>query len=795
MLGLTLLGLAWPAFAGDARQSAAEADWHRSDALPASLARRLPSFCAGRYLEPDFPLPRDADSRDQDIHARAERMDYEVGSWASFDGGVTLTQGNLTLEAASARVHELTEQAEAQGGIRLRLPGLLVHGERGEFSLATGAGGADDVSFLLHDNAMRGAAARLSLDEAGNLRIQRAAMTRCEPGHDGWALTGRDIRIDAGEPFGTIRHATLQVYGVPVLYSPYISFPVTDERMSGFLLPDLGFSSDEGLDIRVPYYFNLAPNYDATLAARSIARRGAGFDVELRHLSPTSETELGGAWLYRDSRFDGRYDKDDFDDLEIPGRFEPADRWLVSVDHQQRLGAVDLLVDYAAVSDGDYFRDLGTDLSVTSRRQIERRGEVRYQADGLTTRLWAQDFQQLDPERREAYQRLPELELSYFRRLGGTLLPDWATGLSGSVYSSWSRFERDNTGLSGVNQINGDRLHIEPRLRLPLEAMYGFLRTEVGYRYTAYDLTDLPEGFERRPERGVALASVDSGLYFDRPVTLLGADWNQTLEPRLYYLYQEFEEQSQLPRFDASELTFSFAQLFRDNRFAGVDRIGDANQLSAAVTTRFQRDDTGHERFRASIGRIFFFDDRRVTLSGSPGTEAERAASAWAAETRLALGSHWQLRGGLIWNPYDDELAESSVQLQYRGDRHQQGDGQRLFNVGYRNRVDASPEIRQSEISVLWPLASHWSVLGYWNYDFEFNRTIEGFGGLEYNDCCWQVRVVGRRSLRIPNERQPELASNQRGVYVQVVFRGMGGVGGRVEPIMENGIRGYRRQQ
>ncbi len=791
LLGLSLLLSALPGMAESETlrtlqpgQQAADVDWHQRTQLTPAQLRQLPSYCPGTYLEPAFPLPLAADNSAEPLAARAGRLDFQLDGWAELEQGVLLRQGNRSLQAEQARFHDPTRQLHASGSLLLREPGLLVSAESAQLNLDSGAAQAEQVGFLLHGRALRGAAQRLHLDAAGNLQVDRASFTRCEPGHGGWQVTGARINIDQDSPWGKVRHAQLRIYNVPVLYVPYLEFPVTDERMSGFLLPDVGYSGDAGLDVRLPYYLNLAPNYDATLAPRTITRRGSGGDLELRHLGANSRTEAGGAFLYRDQRYNGTLDIDDYRALNLTAPFRPADRWLVSLEHEQRWGALRGRIDYAAVSDRDYFRDLGTDLGVSSQVQLERRGELRYRTGNLDARLWAQNYQRLDERSLPAYQRLPELELRYTGSSPGLLQT--------SLYSSWSRFERSRTALTGINAIQGNRLHLEPRLRLPLDAIYGFMHTELGYRYTAYDLTDVPSGVDASPTRRIALASVDGGLFFDRPLQALGQEWTQTLEPRLYYLYQQYRDQSELPRFDVTALNFSFSQLFRDNRFAGIDRIGDANQLSVAVTSRFLRADNGRERLRANLGQILYFDDRRVTRAGAPTLADRRSNSAWAGELVGGLGPHWRARASALWNPYDGALDESAVHLQYRGDRHRLGDGEKLLNLGLRTRRQDDPLVKQTEVSSYWPLAARWSVLGYWHYDLEYQRTLEGFAGLEYNDCCWRVRVVGRRHYRVPNSRLQDEGRNQRGIYVQLIFKGMADVGGRLESIMENGIRGYR---
>jgi LPS-assembly protein len=355
----------------------------------------------------------------------------------------------------------------------------------------------------------------------------------------------------------------------------------------------------------------------------------------------------------------------------------------------------------------------------------------------------------------------------------------------------WADFDRDTQNAVGLAAITGARTHLEPRLSLPLSWPFGFLTMTAGYRYTVYDLEQDSSAsglqlVEETPERKIGLGSIDGGLFFERDLEWFDTGLTQTLEPRLYYLRQSFEDQSNLPLFDVSQLTFGYSQLFRSNRFAGLDRIGDANQLSAGITTRFLSRSTGVEHFRFSLGEIFYFEDRQVTLSGVPGPEEQQSSSAIAAEASARLAGNWRLNGSLVWDPHDDEVDEGGVGLQYRRDnRH-------IFNIGFRKRV--SENIEQTDVSFVWPISDHFALLGRWNYDLVSGRTIEGFGGIEYSDCCLQVRLMARHFLdsRGSGIVNFENVEADDGIFLQIVFKGLAGFGTQVESALERGIRGYR---
>lgn len=752
-------------------------DWVRG----APRDPRVAEHCDGAYVEPAYPLAVDSDPLDSPIEVRAGSVEYWIGDRAELRGGVDVTQGNRSLSTDTAVYHEVDQTIDVEGRVTVREPGLLMRGEAARFDVATGAASVDAGRFVLHHNHLRGEAAKVALDETGRLTVEGVRFTRCEPGNDSWVVGAREVDIPEGSSYGTARGAVLRVRNVPVFYSPYISFPVTDERLSGFLFPDMSYESDDGFDIALPYYFNLAPNYDATATPRWIDRRGGGGALELRHLSAHSDSELAGSYLYKDEQYNGELSRDDYEGLGLTAPFDPADRWLVSADHLGRWGNVSTFVDATRVSDDDYFRDLGTDLSLSSRIDLEQRAEIRYAAGDLQMRLWAQDFQNLDPVGLEPYQRLPELAMSYRAELPGPFVA--------SLVGSWSDFDRSSSDLVGIDRITGQRRHLEPRLQVPLGWSFGFVRLTGGYRYTKYDLDDVPEGAESEPNREIGFGSADAGLFFERETQWFGAAATQTLEPRLYYLYQEDADQASLPLFDSTDLRFGFGQLYRDNRFSGLDRIGDADQLSLGVTSRMLDASSGQERMRASLGQILYFEDRDVTLRPVESQSEQQSSSSVAGEVALALGSNWQAQSDLVWDPHDNEWTEIGAYIQYRGS------GAGIFNAGYRSNDAFDPLVEQSDVSFYWPALPHWSLLGRWNYDIQESRTIEAFGGIEFNDCCWQIRVVGRQFLSDPASLAIDNTKSDQGVFLQVVLKGLAGLGGRIDTLLENGIRGFRPEE
>ncbi len=756
--------------------------WLKRDQLTDMERRLHPAWCAGAYrfptLSPDLPSNWD----DLPVKALADQMAYDAEGWIELKGDVVITQGGREINAARVALNQSTRRAALEGGVLMRDRDLVMQGADAQINLDTEVAEIRQAEFVLVASALRGDAQTIVRDQAGDVRLTKGAFTRCEPGSRSWTISAAELHLPKGEVFGTARNALLKVRGVPVFYTPYIKFPISDERQSGYLLPQIGFSGEDGAVLGLPYYLNLAPNYDATLTPRLLSKRGAGLDAEFRHLSHWDRTVLSAGYLRNDNLYNGEFDRADWEAGRIvgdpaPDQFNPADRWLVGVDHVGRLGRLRSRLAYTAVSDRDYFRDIASDVSGVNRISVARNAELRYRRGGLLMRLWAQGFQRLDENRLAEYQRLPQLDVSYSGQGPGRL--------QYSIAAAAAAFDRDAEGFQGVLALTGERLLLEPRVTLPFVWPFGFLSASAGYHYTAYALKSSAEPIEDdSPTRGIPVGSLGGGLIFERELKIFGADMVQTLEPRLQYLYQGYEDQDQLPLFDAKALTFGYGQLFRGNRFGGIDRIGDVSRLSVGVTTRFSGSANGRERLRASLGQIFYFKDRRVTLSGRTDDDDRQDVSAIAGELSSTFANRWRVRGNLVWDPNDGQVDEGAAAISY------QAGARRILNLAYRKRLHEV--IDQTDLSFYWPISIRYAVLGRWNYDLANSRTIEGLGGIEYNDCCWRVRLLVRRYRDHPAARSLAEGDSDSGLFLQLLFKGLGGLGGRLESMLERSVRGYR---
>lgn len=676
------------------------------------------------------------------------QADDTTGTRERFElyGDVHILRAGQSLQADQVIYDQGANRAEAEGNVRFQQPGLEVDSASGYTQIEGDQAEFRDSRYELPQRNARGEASRMEKLSETRAHLEQATYTTCPPGRRDWALSAKEVDLDQSSGVGRAKHVAVRFKRVPIFYSPLLTFPIDDQRKSGFLLPTVGSSGTSGMDASIPYYWNIAPNRDATITPRYLGDRGLQLNGEYRYLSPRARGELGIEYLPGD---------------EVYG----DDRSLFSYRHNSRFGdnwSTDVTLN--AASDDDYFRDLGENLSLASTTHLERRIDVRYAQGPWSLLGRLQDFQSIGVA--DSYSRLPQL-------LAQASLPVADPRLNVHFYGEAVHFDHPQE-----TRTKGTRLDLKPSVSYDLRGAAWFLRPTASLRHTAYQLQDTAPDAPDSPSRTTPIASVDGGLFFERDTSLGGQPMLHTLEPRLFYLYVPFEEQDDLPVFDTSRLDFGFAQLFRDNRFSGADRQSAANQLTAALTSRLLHADSGRERLRASIGQIYYFRDRDVTLPGqAPDTEG---SSSWVAEVGLSLWRHSSLTAGVQYDSHRRETERASLLYRY-----QTGPG-RIFNVGYRFREN---DLEQTDVAFIWPITQRWSAIGRWNYSVEDELTLESFAGVEYDACCWTVRVVAREYI---NEIGGE---TNTGFYIQLLLKGLTSVGSGLDGLLERGILGYGRDR
>ncbi|MEF3193165.1 MAG: LPS assembly protein LptD, partial [Halothiobacillaceae bacterium] len=529
--------------------------------------------------------------------------------------------------------------------------------------------------------------------------------------------------------------------GVPLFYSPWLDFPLDNRRASGFLYPDVGLSDQRGFEIAVPWYWNIAPERDATLTLRPMSKRGLMLSGEYRELWREGRGQVNLDWLPHDN---ARGDDH---------------RYLLSAQADSRLGDWNGSLALRRASDMDFMRDFSLTPwgSITDYLESHVRAVRSFGRWNLL--LQAQQWQTLTYNVTEAarpYRRMPQILLT-----GGEDVGPLRLTLESEAVRFAHEFEPNP---------EGERYAIQPALSLPLEGRWYSITPRLAFDAVRYQLED--KGFDR----ATPIASLDARLFFDR----FGERMHQQLEPRLYYLYVPYREQDG-PLFDSGPLTPSLSRLFGPNRFTGRDRLGDAHALSYALTWRALDAREGFERASVAIGQRYRFSDERITLSGQP-----QAAGAGEVMGELGLGFNrsWRLHLLAATDPALDQLTQTDALLGFRGT------DQRLFNLHYAKHEDhpGLPDLEQVGISFAWPVARQWRLLGSVVQDLKGEAVILALAGVEYDSCCWRLRFGARRYVvDTPN---PEVIELDSAVLIQLELKGLGGLAHQADRTFERDILG-----
>ena len=699
------------------------------------------------------------------LNANADHTEMPSATEILLHDNVRIEQGSRALTADHARLDDSSGKMDASGNVVLTDRNIEMRGSSLSADMNRDSATVHDTRYRLTDRGMHGSASEFSVDEAGFITLKDATFTTCPEGDESWLLSADEMLLDRNEGWGEAWNMSIDLFGVPAIYMPWLTFPIDDRRRSGILMPSFSNDDDNGLDIAVPYYWNIAENYDATLTPRWIENRGFQLGTEFRYL-----TEASTGTIYAEALPNDRDVSDDRD----------ADRWSYDVKHRTQLSPRwHTSIDASGVSDDFYFEDLGRNIAVANANTLTRSGIIGYRDRHwqITGEVLQTQVLQI-PEISEPYRKQPELRfLGQYPRILGPL----AFALSGSA----TRFDHPN-----VNRQLADRTDVAPQLSLPMKAIWGYLTPTVKYRYSEYELTNQLTDEVSTLERELPIYSLDSGLFFERELSAFNRDLVQTLEPRVYGLYVPYEDQDALPLIDTSEPTPSYSQLFRDNRFTGVDRQGDARQISVGVTTRFLSADGGEELLRFSLGQAHYQDDRQVTLLATdPDDTSDR--SPIFAEGAVHLNDRLELRGLAGWDEQENNTVRGSFAIHYEPDER------RVVNIEHRYREYRDRTAEQTDFSFAWPLSGYWQMVGRWQHDLSEDTDIDSFLGIEYESCCWAVRVVGRRYLNVQLDEDGGIIGTtpdefDRGIYFQFVFKGLGGAGGNsLRSLLTENIDGY----
>jgi LPS-assembly protein len=680
------------------------------------------------------------------IQLEAGRVEGRLGEEpaASLTEGIVLRRADKLAGADSAHYDPETRSLHLDGDVRFEDPGTQVISDSAEFGYDSGHILFSGAEFSLSNNG-RGAAERLQIDQEGLLQLDAVSYTTCPPGSNDWLVEAADIDLDTKSGVGTARGMKLRFQGIPILYAPYLSFPITDARKSGVLTPEIGSTSRSGTEVRVPWYWNIAPNYDATITPRLLTDRGVQMQTQFRYLTEAHRGQIDAEYLHDDSVVN-----DSRSYISVDHRSLFRNRWRNEIEFRE-------------VSDNQYFEDLGSSLSMSSTTHLNRSLRFDHHTDTLSLFGQVQDFQTIDDAILpvdQPYQRLPQL-------LASGYWPDRWLGMDYSLDAEIVNFDR-SVGVTGW------RMNVAPAAKLSIARPGWFITPEVAVDYTSYQLDDTAVGEPDSPDRLLPISSIDMGLVLERLMRNNGSRRLQTIEPRVLFVHVPFEDQSELPVFDTITPDLNLVQLYRKNRFLGVDRIADTDQVSLGITSRILDVATGRELMSATIGQIRYLSGSDVTLPSDPSFTDE--TSDYIAEMRFLLFRNLNFDFGHQWGTGENGTTKSQARLQYRPATN------RILNFAYRFQRDS---IEQGDISWSWPLTRKWNFVGRYNYSFRDNETLEEFYGLEYGSCCWGLRVVSRRFISTRD------GTRETTFGLQLVLKGMTSVGTAADKMLERGILGY----
>lgn len=823
-------------------------DWQLYTQRPADTT------CEGYYLTPELDLPEAHLSNEEArLFADAAEVNYSAEGGLLLKGDVRLRKGSLYLTSDQATLNGARDQAELTGSISLRQEGLLLRGAKGEYQLDTKHLRMSEAHYVVHEQRLRGSAWKLEQRPDGVVVLRDSSMTSCAPGDSAWRLVAGRLNLNRDTGFGDAYNVRMEILTVPVFYWPWFRFPIDARRHTGLLSPTLSWSKKSGLDYQQPFYWNIAPNYDATFYPRQIDKRGFMLGGELRYLTQKNSGEIYYARLNNDKAFDD------------------YDRWNFSAKHKGSLNAdFSYQLDFAQVGDDSFLKDLNSNTFVTSATELLQQLSFNYKNNGWQTRLNFQGYQKLDPDNttplapyklfdltqgrkatNQDYYRLPQLEIRKALRLNDT----WQSNFLIDLTQFGKLFDKDlggyqSTSLNPNPNNTSDyyfsnwgapdtlRLHLEPSLNAEWRWPWAYIKPQAKLKFTQYKIqpywadsltASQREGVELQPSALVPLFSLDTGLYLERDTQLLGKKLLQTLEPRLFFAYVPFVEQYQIPNFfDGAFVEEDLGQLFRAERTTGLDRVGDVKKVTLGLTQRIISQTTGRELASLGVAKAAYLEDRRIDNSywhpDAPQREDNklkedqayknvRKTSNLGLQASLSLTKDIKINSTLLWDDRFHKTESSNTYLTYTGITNSQFNLGHSYTSYYQNIGLKGPKpdtnlikdnwsyLKHAEeqvyASMIYSLNQHWRVFAKQGHDLKRSEKLDSITGVEYNSCCWQIQLVYRDWVDNPDtspgylEAAFEARKRDYGVFLNVVFKGLGGVGQPIPQLLEKEVQGY----
>ena len=727
------------------------------------------ALCRGNY---QIPSAR-AEGDEVWMTLTGKRLEYEPEEGAEVSGGVRVQFGSRVFEAETASAPQGMNPIEFEENVRYFEPGAAIWGERASYEATTETVRLESLQFLLEDRvfspevtstlpAIRGEASRIALSQ-GEVQVEEAWFTRCEPKSAGWEVSSERLVLDSEDAFATVTKARLSVADLPVLYVPWMKFPVTSERQTGWLYPDLRYEGERGAVVRLPFYWNLAPHRDLVIIPGFEGRRGGSLGLEYRHATKRTANRLIGQYLPDDEEF--------VDDH--PG--EDGSRYLVRANHSGRFGNIVTRANLTFLSDRRMHRERYDELGNSHTRwggpSVTNEGSIIYQQANWQLGIEMEQYRIDWNPNPDAYKTLPRVFFNGEKRIGGQLVANFHT--------SWSRFTNDITerDFGEVSRWSNDL-----RLEMPMRKAWGGVTASFGGAHVAFELHEERRGQQAWVDEGTSemqsgFFELDGSLNFERRSEHLRV----SLEPRALYTYRRSDDLPQVPLLDSVFSEYSVSQLFSGRSYAGTDRYADIHQVAVGLRSRVWNRTTGRRVFEIEAGIIRTLDDEGVLLAR---LDSEEDIAPLAVRARSWLSERVRVESALIWHPDDDRWFERGFWTSYRAPNSM------VLRVGYRMRRYGEV-FEQAEAAFNMPVSERLRVFGIYAYDISQSRLLTAVFGASYTHCCWAVDFGVRRLLRRPNNALVEGPYDSNAVYLNVIFRGFTGVGDTIAPLLSQ-IRGQR---
>ncbi len=759
---------------------------------------------SSRTKNPYSNLPTTKQFRDSsplDIESDySEVFDKEV---SSFSGNVKIRRADQDVLADKVNYNNFSDAMDAQGNVYYSEDELSMFSDSVLLNMNTDEARLRETLFISPRSPIRGRAGSVYRESKDLSHYNNVAYTSCKPGNQDWVIHAERLKMNRATGKAAAKNAWLEFKGVPVMYTPFISFPTDDRRMTGFLSPTWSRSGQNGFDFTLPFYWNIAPNYDATFRPRYLDKRGVMLGGDFRYMNSWSQSKLGIDYLINDEK-------------ETSSNYNQS-RYQATFKNQTFMTPhMNSFMDLNYVSDKRYYSELGHALTATDFRHVRSVADLNYQRKDVTFLTRVENYQTIDqsiPPSQHPYRKLPQIMMN--------LNHDFES------YPVSAGLENEFVFFQHNHNVDGQRLNLKPYVSAPFKSTSGFIIPKASLLHTSYflnngnvDNIDMIPGRINSYHRDLPIISLDSGVFAETNYNLGGGNYTHTIEPRMYYLYIPRSNQDELPIFDTALYDISFDSLFRENRFTGVDRVQNANQVTVALASRFLDNSNGRERFKASIGDTIYFQDRDAQKLFDPDLILQNPQNPYnyflEKETSLFSNIITQFSGqltdtlsfssGLQVNPYNNDKPSLPRKLI---DFHYKSPTGILFNAGYHDISNRNLSIitsnnttnytiRQSDISGRIPIYDNWFMVGRWQYSFYYNQTAESFIGLEKENCCWRFRVIGRRfinGLNLANNYTPvtpnAYGESQTTVMFQIELKSLSSFGDDVTTFLKRNIYGY----